>query len=196
MKFQKSFRHLSVFLSMLACASAHAETEDWYTYWGLGLASHEYEEPLESAVNDTEALPGVSRSQVALDLFGFYWPFGNQSQTIAGFVMSGSGDRLEDNYDYYQINHHLYGASVMHFFGKEIGDGLFVRGDLGIAKVSVTDSFGYESVSENGSGFLLGLGYSIPMSSESRLMFTLSSSNHRVEGHEYNAIAFKVGGLW
>ena len=176
--------------------NANAEVEDWYSYWGLGIADHQYDEPLDSSINSVEALPGVTRTEIAMDILGFYWPIGDQPSTIVGFVINGSADRLDDSYDYIQINHYLYGASVMHFFGKEPGDGFFVRGDFGVAKASLTDSYGSYSSSDNGTGYLLGVGYGIPMRSGWRLMFSATSTSRTIEDDEYNAIAFTIGGLW
>ncbi len=173
-----------------------ADTEDWYAYWGLGFSSHQYVEPLDSNINQLESLPGVSRMEIAIDMLGFYWPIDNQSKTIAGFVISGSADRLYDSVDYIQINQYLYGGSVMHFFGKHAGDGLFLRGDLGISKGAISDSFGNSSRSDNGRGYLIGIGYAIPTSSESRLMFSITSSRNTIEDDEYRSIAFRIGGLW
>jgi opacity protein-like surface antigen len=193
---KKYFTYLVGALSALCVGSANADVENWYSYWSLGIADHQYEEPLDSTIKSIDAVPGVSRSEVAVDMLGFYWPVGDQSSTIVGFVINGSADRLDDSYDYIQINHYLYGASVMHFFGQEPGDGFFVRGDFGIAKASVTDSFGYSSTSDSGTGYLIGIGYGIPMSSDSRLLLSVTSSTRSIEDEDYSAIAFTVGGLW
>jgi hypothetical protein len=175
--------------------TASADMEDWYTYWALGFSDHTYPEPLDTLVDLTDSLPGVSRSQVAIDILGFYWPVKDQ-KTIAGFVISGSGDRLEANGDYVQINQNLYGGSVMHYFGQEVGDGFFLRGDLGFAKASVSNNYGYSATSDTGSGLLLGVGYAIPVSAESRILFTLTTSTNNIEGDTYSTTAFRVGGLW
>jgi hypothetical protein len=196
MKMKNLFTYLVGGLCVISVENAIAEMESWYTYWSLGIADHQYEEPLDSAINSTEALPGVSRTEIAVDMLGFYWPIGDQSSTIAGFVINGSADRIYDSYDYIQINHYLYGGSVMHFFGREPGDGFFLRGDFGIARSNLTDSYGNYSSSENGSGYLLGAGYGIPMSSGSRLLLSVTTSSRTIEGSEFNTIAFSVGGLW
>jgi hypothetical protein len=193
---KKYFTSLVGVLSTLCVANVNADVENWYTYWGLGIADHQYEEPFDSEIKSVESFSDVTHAEVALDTMGFYWPVGDQSSTIVGFAISGSGDRLDDGYDYIQINHYLYGASVMHFFGREPGDGFFVRGDYGIAKVSVTDSFDNYSSSDNGTGYLIGVGYGIPVSSGSRLLISLTSSSRTIEDEEYSTTAFTVGGLW
>lgn len=193
-------RKLKITLSFCALVllglNARADTEDWYTFWSFGFANHQYAEPFESAMDRLEALPGVSRTEIAIDMLGFYWPVGDQSKTIAGFVINGSADRLNDSFDHIQLNQYLYGASIMHFFGREPGDGLFVRGDIGVAKLLLSDSFGTNLTSDSGSGFVIGIGYGIPVSAESRLILSVTSANRSVEGDDYKAIAFNIGGLW
>jgi hypothetical protein len=175
---------------------AMAEVESWYTYWGLGFAGHTYEEPLDSLIQAVDSQPGVSRSQVAYDLLGFYWPLRN-GKTMAGFVLSGTSDRLEDAFgNYAQINQNLYGGSVMHFFGREIGDGFFLRGDLGLAKATVDSTFTNPVNSDTGTGVLLGLGYGIAVSEQSRVLITLTASSNHIEGHDYASTALRIGGLW
>ncbi len=173
---------------------AAAEVEDWYTYWSLGSASHTYDEPLDSAVQAVDALPGVSRTETAIDMLGFYWPMQND-KTAVGFVISGSADRLEDSWDYIQLNQYLYGGSVMHFFGEEIGDGVFLRGDLGISKL-VVDSSVANIASDSGTGILLGVGYGIKVSEGFRVLLSLTASNNNIDGHDYKSTAFRIGGLW
>jgi hypothetical protein len=94
-------RKLKITLSFCALVllglNARADTEDWYTFWSFGFANHQYAEPFESAMDRLEALPGVSRTEIAIDMLGFYWPVGDQSKTIAGFVINGSADRLNDS---------------------------------------------------------------------------------------------------
>lgn len=175
--------------------TAAAEMESWYTYWSIGGANHSYEEPLESAVNAADDFPGVGRTETSIDMFGFYWPLANE-RTAAGFVISGSADRLEDSFGHIQLNQYLYGGSVMHFFGDEVGDGLFLRGDLGFSKLVADSSWGDPVDSDTGSGILLGVGYGIPVTEGFRLLLSLTASNNNVEGHDYKTTAFKIGGMW
>lgn len=174
---------------------AMAEVEDWYTYWGIGFSNHSYEEPIESVVEFYDNQPGSTRTQTAYDLLGFYWPF-NNGKTMGGFVMSGTADRIETNWFDAQFNQYLYAGSVMHFFGKEIGDGFFLRGDLGFAKAVIDTSFTNPEGSDTGNGILLGVGYGIPVSEGTRILISLTSSHNNIDGHDYSATALRIGGLW
>ncbi len=185
-------------VALLLCPlQAFAEQEDWYTYWSLGFSNNNYPGDLDSALDDLESLPGVDRAEIAIDMFGFYWPI--QDKLNLGFVISGSADSFTTPVGDMQINQYLYGASVMKFFGKEIGDGLFLRGDLGLAKASISTDVGggtLTATSDTGLGFLLGVGYGIPVSEESRVLLSINFSNKDIEGDNWSAVTFNVGGLW
>lgn len=176
--------------------SASAEMESWYTYWSIGGSNHTYGEPFDSWVQGIDSLPGVERTETASDLFGFYWPLENQ-QTALGFVISGSSDRLDNNIDHMQMSQSLFGGSVMHFFGDEVGDGLFLRGDLGFSKAVYSDSSGNDPVgSETGTGTLFGVGYGIPVTEGFRILLSLTASNNTIEGYDLKSTAFRIGGMW
>jgi opacity protein-like surface antigen len=182
-------------LSMLFPAVASAEVEDWYTYWAIGFADHDYPGELDAVIDIADSLPGVDRTETGYDMLGFYWPYNNN--TMMGFVISGSSDRLEDSSgDYIQINQYLYGFSAMHFLGREIGDGFYLRGDAGITKINLDSNFGNDLNSDNGTGFLFGIGYAWPVSEQSRILLGLNMSSKSVEGDTYNSTTFVIGGLW
>ncbi|MDH5613318.1 MAG: porin family protein [Gammaproteobacteria bacterium] len=174
-----------------------AAEEDWYTYWSLGFSNNSYPEPLDSDLNALESSPGVDRIQGAIDMLGFYWPI--QDKLNLGFVISGSFDAFTTPVGNMQINQYLYGASVMKFYGRETGDGLFLRGDLGFAKASITADTPIgtiTSTSDTGRGFLIGIGYGIPVSEESRLLLSFNISNKKIEGDDLSTVSFNIGGLW
>lgn len=182
---------------MLCPLQSFAAQEDWYAYWSFGFADNKYPSGMDSALDALESLPGVDRTQGSIDMLGFYWPV--EDKLNVGFVISGSWDAFQTPIGDLQYNQYLYGASVMKFFGKEIGDGLFLRGDLGIAKASTTADtvFGsYEDVSDTGLGYLVGVGYGIPVSEESRVLISMNISNKDIDGENWSAVTFNIGGLW
>jgi len=190
-------KKLLLIMLLLCPLQTFAAQEDWYTYWSFGFADNSYPGGLDSALDTIESWSGVDRMQGAMDIFGFYWPV--QDKLNLGFVISGSWDRFETPLGDVQLNQNLYAASVMRFFGKEIGDGLFLRGDLGIAKATLeTDTiFGsFDDESDTGLGFLLGIGYGIPVSEESRVLLSLNVSNKDIDGDSWSAVTFNIGGLW
>ena len=190
-------KKLLLLVLLLCPLQAFAEEEDWYTYWSFGFSNNNYPGGLDSALDTLEAQPGVDRVEIAIDMFGFYWPL--QDKTILGFVISGTGDAFTTPVGDMQVNQYLYGASVMKFFGKEIGDGLFLRGDLGFAKASISTDTAYGNLtatSDTGLGLLFGVGYGIPVSEESRVLLSINFSNKDIEGDNWSAVTFNVGGLW
>jgi hypothetical protein len=187
-------KYLLLLILCFGSSAAFADEEDWYTYWSIGMASHDYPAGLGSLLDTIESLPGVDRTEIGIDMLGFYWP--QAENRLLGFVISGSADSFEGPFSTMQINHYLYGVSGMKFFGQEIGDGFFVRGDVGLARIVITDGFSTTATSDTGFGYLLGAGYALPVSSESRILFGVNFSDKQVEGDSWKSMTFTVGGLW
>lgn len=181
------------FSSSFAFAFALADEEDWYTYWAIGMADNDYPGALNADLNTLGSMPGVDRTETGFDFFGFYWP--QSENRLLGFVVSGSSDNFKSSFSEARVSQNLFGVSGMKFFGQEIGDGFFIRGDAGIASITVEDSFS-KITSDPGFGFLLGAGYAIPVSSESRVLLAVNFSDKQVEGDSWKSMTFTVGGLW
>ena len=74
-----------------------------------------------------------------------------------------------------------------------IGKGLFVRTDIGSAKILVDSSSGSSETSDNGSGFLLGGGYSWPISKGTRFDLMAGFSSRSVESESYSSLFLNFG---
>lgn len=182
-------------LLLLTAPLAQARVESWYTYWSIGISRNTYPTALQQAIDQVDAIPGVNRVQIGLDMLGFYWPL-SDNKTILGFVMNGDGDRLSDQSNYIQINTYLYGLSAMHFFGDEPGQGFFLRGDYGISTGVTQSNYGTSQSNQNGTGFLVGTGYGIAISDETRIILGVSYTSKTIESEIYNSTLLTIGGLW
>ncbi len=185
---------------ILPIQNARAEVESWYTYWALGFADVDYPGDLNSALEQVDALPGISRYTIGMDLFGFYWPLADQ-KTMMGFVVNVVSDTLDDEIynESFSIDSYLYGLSAMKFFGSEVGDGFLLRGDIGLTFAELSYTYGNTTTtdtSDTGLGYLIGVGYGIPVSGDSRIILSLNYSSRDIEGDDINNIVFTVGGLW
>ncbi len=112
--------------------------ENWYSYWGLGLANISYTDDLE----DMQECKGCDSTSLGVDIFGFYWPLKNE-RTVVGFVWNFAGEGLEDHVNgvtEFSSSQQL-SASAMHFFRRPIGKGPFVRADLGMGRFETQISF-------------------------------------------------------
>ena len=184
-------------LMYLFSFNAQADVEDWYTYWGVGFAINSYPSEVQTNFDDLE---GGSRLSLGVDSFGFYWPLTNND--ILGFVVSGSSDGVKgtviatnQNVEY-KLSQFLYALSGMRFFGKEIGTGFFVRGDIGFTLTAEErTNFGIEE-ERSGYGALGGVGYAIAVSNESRVLLGVTAGRNRLDGKSYDSIRLMVGGLW
>ena len=175
--------------------SALAEREPWYFSFAFGLANHKHADELDQVFDGAEDVPGVDRFEFAMDLLGFHWPLPEQNTTL-GFVINASSDNLSEDGQYdVALNTYLYGVSGIHYFGKEIGDGLFVRGDFGFSRgVLIVD--GDEEDSDTGTGFLLGTGFAVPVSDRTRVFLGINISERKIDGDTFKTTQFTIGGLW
>jgi hypothetical protein len=151
--------------------------ESWYTLWGLGFGSASYSGSLGDVYEDAEDVAGADRSAtVSMDILGFYWPLLGH-KTMLGFVFNTAGDSIEfSNGNEASISTSMLGFSAHHFFGENIGDGWFVRGDVGLARASIDFEIGsddYDDTSDAGLGLLIGGGYALPIGTETRLLVGL-----------------------
>lgn len=185
---------LAVFLAD-QCESAESKLENWYTYWGIGAVSLSYPEELEEVLDLFEDFPGVTRITASLDLFGFYWPI--QDRYLLGGVINTFVDRFEVDSEGLNITGATYGLSLLYFPQRHIGQGFFIRSDVGPALFLMTsDDSTVDETSEWGVGGLVGAGWSQPITSGTRLTFQINSSLRRVEGDSVGAINFTLGGLF
>jgi len=135
--------------------------ESWYTYWGLGYSSNSYTGSLKQQVGWDDD----DRFSMGFDLFGFYWPLQNQ-QTIIGGVYNASADRRSKYGSWEQWISGQWSISAMHFIQSGIGEGPFLRFDLGWGFLSAVDDDGDEwgeDEDRSGPASLFGVGYAFPV---------------------------------
>ena len=173
------------------------ELESWYTYWGGGFAQNTYPDELEETLDLLEDTAGVDHFAMGLDILGFYWP--RDEQTLWGGVISGSIDTYEVAGFEADISNYLYAFSAMRFLTNRIGQGPFVRADVGFARhagdVKTTGSE-LSTTSDWGTGLLLGAGYGIPVTEGTRILLNGSYAIKRVEGDVTETVRISVGGLF
>jgi uncharacterized protein YkvS len=176
--------------------------EDWYTLWGLGFSKVDYD---DEAVNDildyTEDLPGVDRATINVDIFGFYWPTADR-KSMHGFMGNVVADSLDGPGGTLSINQNMYAYSYHRFYGANIGDGWFLRGDIGLVKyvlsfdskdILVAD---YEVDSDFGIGLLGGGGYGWGIGAETRMLLGAYLTHRNAEGDAANSFNVTLGFLF
>lgn len=168
--------------------------ESWYLYFALGYGKAHYPDPLQRAVDQLGSIAGVSQGGISIEIPGVYWPLRN-NQTILGGSLNGIADRYEASGNSIQINQYLLSFSALHFLTGEVGDGIFIRGDAGMAWLSVQSSLAGSSSSNTGFGILVGSGYSFPVSNETRITVNLNYTAQWVESETYGALSINVGVL-
>jgi len=170
-----------------------AYTESWYTYWGVGAAQITYPDATDRFLNEFADLDGVDRTTIAMDMLGFYWPI--SSMTIGGVVVNGAGDRFDFQNEWFQYNHFTYSASMIHYLGSRFGSGLFLRGDIGSARLNYQDSNKANENSENGLGVLIGGGWSFNLGG-TRILLNANYTVSKIEKEKTAIVGFSLGGLF
>ena len=167
--------------------------ESWYTNWGLGYPVIQYPDELQPLIDSLTDL-GFDNVSLTLELLGFYFPIG--TKTIVGTALNAWGDQYSAGGESLQVTAVTFGGSVMHFLQHNIGDGIFVRGDVGAARLVFDSSLDDQTTSDWGLGILVGGGYGIPVSRETRILLHLNYSFRRVEGETYGNLGFGATGLF
>jgi hypothetical protein len=152
---------LVLLLCLIMVGSTLAKEQSVYFNLGLSGADATYPDEIEKMLDLVDALPGVDRMTVGVDL-GLYFPV--QTGSLFGVSLSGMGDRFEVNSEHVQLNQYLIGASYRHYIGKVVGKGFFLRGDAGMARMVLDESGEETETSDWGYGFLVGGGYSFQIS--------------------------------
>jgi hypothetical protein len=162
------------------------KNEDWYTLWGIGKTYSDYGSAnIDDAFAQSENSPGVSRTTINIDLLGFYWPMSDK-KSMQGFIINGASDVLSDEAgNTVSLLSHMYSYSFHTYFGKNIGDGWFLRGDVGLSRYIVDiDVQGFSGITESsdfGLGILGGFGYAFAIGQETRMQVGLSVSLRKAE---------------
>ena len=101
------------------------------------------------------------------------------------------------------FEHRMYSISTFHFFGEKAGNGFYLRGDLGIAFVSMEkekildDAVVWEwTYTKRSMGILAGMGYGISFSDTSRMLIGVNVVTYEYDGDRITSIGLTIGGMW
>lgn len=174
--------------------------ENWYLMWNAGFSSMQYSGIVKEEVDLAAATH--RRFSMTFDLIGVYVRF-RQPRTIFGGVLTSSIDNLSARTSSevsLSVTQLQISASVMHFFGRTVGEGFFVRADLGLCAVGFTPNYSYrlDSLQKNGGGlgFLAGGGYAVPVSEDSRILFGANYTVRVIPNHTLGVFTASVGWLY
>ena len=184
-----------VLLALLTAASpafSQNKIESWYTYWGLVYADIKYEDPLDTQLEQLSELEGVDHVSVSVDLLGIYLPF--KDRHINGFVINAFGDRYEAGGTDFQISGYTLSFSNIRFLTGTIGNGLFIRPDIGSSRF-VVDVDGDTETSDWGFGYLVGGGFGFNITSGTRLLLNANYAVRNIPNDETGTDEVKTVGL-
>ena len=168
-----------------------SKIESWYFHFSIGGAKNSYPDEIQQLLDILNDASNVTHTPISVEL-SFYRPLSNE-KTLLGITMDITADDYEFESETFSINNIIYAVSAILYPMEYIGKGLFVRADIGTAVITTESSFGPTETSDYGFGFLLGGGYSWPISSGIRfdLMGGLISRN--VENESYSSLILNFG---
>jgi len=187
---------------------AQAQPEDWYSFWGLGLAQNNYSGDRKNEVDRLKA-SNLDMTESKANVLGFYWPYSEQE--ALGFVLNGVATRFMpsrnkcNSFKEVSYTDSTISMSYMKFYGSEIGHGWYYRGDLGVNTSETSfkthncsDINQYEQVRDDdfGAALLLGGGYGFKYSEETRILVGMELSQTFIDNNEVTSLALTVNGLW
>ena len=165
--------------------------QTWFAYWALGAGFARYEAAGLSPGGDHQLALG-------LDMFGFYWRLDRRN--ILGFVANGIGDAyLDSNNTITQVSHYTYGLSAWHSLQDELGNGAFLRLDLGPARLVESIDGGGRTLrasSDWGFGTVLGAGVFFGTEPGHSFVFNALYTPRFIAGQSYQSGNLSLGVIW
>jgi len=177
----------------LVLETAQNQNESWYIKFNHGFGAVKYPSYIQSTLDELKRDGATDHVVFDLDI-GFYWPV---AQTMAfGFTFGLVTDSYTYNGTDLSINQYQVGPSLLYYFGSAIGRGLFLRADGGIAWYSASTSTGLRGTSKKGLGTTAGIGYSIPISSGTRISFEIDGQAKSADGDKVRSLLGTIGFMW
>lgn len=171
------------------------DNEDWYILFGGGFAGASYQGQFKDTIKFIDDLPGSTKRTGGLAMdFGVYFPIGGHKSMIGGNIeLTGDGYSNDTTAGEYRVSigQALVAVSAYRFFGENIGNGWFLRGDLGVAKTTLIyqqPSTSNQLIEKTGFGALFGGGYAIPCGTETRVLFFINMSGRTFGGDRFRTM--------
>ena len=113
-------------------------------------------------------------------------------------LLIGPGITYTTVYDDSETNLEIYFPSIsFQYHFSFIGNGFFLRGDLGFGKIIVHNDYdSFYPKGGRGPGFQIGAGYAFPLSSETSLLVFAMRRYFKSDDIPYSDLILHVGWLW
>ncbi|MEK6628520.1 MAG: hypothetical protein AABY53_07830 [Bdellovibrionota bacterium] len=192
-------KHLILFLISLGFATdSFAKKEDWY--WGLsvGTGTPTFTGAHASTISTLSADPAFSSSTSASEFFLYFPSYGEGVLGVAAGGISKAFKHTTDASQNQFFGQSLLTASWLHSSGKEPGNGLLLRADVGYGSVfqtSGTSLLPTAGGTNAGLAVRAGLGYGFTLGENTRIMFLATVATVSSSGNP-NYYALSVGPLF
>ena len=192
-----------IFIALVCVAvpsyAVESKMERWYVLSTIGYGQNSYPLDLQEALDELSNEQIDSHHGISTDILGLYIPLG--TQTLIGIVTNANYDvyKLGDSDDELDMYNYISGASVIHFPNAKIGDGGFIRADVGAAFYRVKVISDNEEIyigSDIGIGVLAGGGWAHPIREGTRLIAGVNFAIRRVEKDYFISLGVNIGALF
>jgi len=171
------------------------DLESWYLRFSLGYAFPHYTGILGKDFNHLRDDDEVSHYSIPIDL-GIYWPIKDK------LLLGVNHHELYEDFDLFakniSITQGYYSLSSLYFLNKTIGEGVYLRGDIGLSKFCFTilSLNKTKGCTDFGVGAIGGSGYSYPISSQTRVNLDVNVSYTKSGNFTSRNLFFSAGFLW
>jgi hypothetical protein len=129
----------------------------------LGIAVPQLPGSVRDRFEQAAALPRASRIDMGMGMLGLYFPVGSQHKALLGVMASAQATGVSQDGYRWSFVQDIFGVSGHYYPAGKIGDGFFLRGDLGWAEAVFSSSaLGGPEETLEGTGFKVGAGYAFP----------------------------------
>jgi hypothetical protein len=182
------------FLSQADVARLRHAQKKWYVTLGLGKAFMGYHREALDYATHVNKFSNYSRTQIDLDLAAYYDV--HKQQTMVGYTFTTAFDIFSHKSEWVRFQSYLSAISVQHYPFSTIGEGFFMRLDLGFNWLTIVQSNKSTFTMETGPAFATGLGYGLWVKPNIGVNLTGKFQFGRIEEGYVRKFAVNLGVLY
>jgi hypothetical protein len=150
----------------------------WYLNFDQGYGGQVVPQALRDQIDHLGAGSKDSAQDLNISLLGLYFRLGHSRYLLGSQLAVYSDDYNAWQGHRYYVGQSYFAVSAMRFFGPELGNGFFVRSDLGSIDSELIDATHTTTLQKvDGVRFQFGAGYAIPLGKRHRFSLTAMVNN-------------------
>jgi hypothetical protein len=161
------------------------------THWSLGMFVPLYSPSMQNIIDRLAA--GASHLPIVIDAPGVYLQAGDDM--LVGTNINLIFDVYQTGTGSLSYSHILITVGTMYFLEDKIGNGFFLRGEVGVAYSGRNAISELPSEHWFGGGALGGFGYALPVGTAGALTLSLHATVRSLAQDNVGGVAFSIGWL-